>query len=46
MNTEFLAETADPPPATVAGLLLFGADPHRYLPHTAIDAAVFSGAEK
>ena len=40
VNTWFLDED-DPHPATLAGLLLFGADPGRYLPHARMDAVAF-----
>jgi ATP-dependent DNA helicase RecG len=33
-------------PATVAGLLLFGTNPSRFLPQSGIDAAAYSGKEK
>ncbi len=45
VNTEFLHE-ADPHPATVAGLLLFGVNPSRFLPQAKIDAAAYFGPEK
>ena len=43
-NTRFLHE--DPHPATVAGLMLFGADPSRFLPQAKIDAAAHIGPQK
>lgn len=46
LNTEFLAEEADAPPATVAGLLLFGLNPNRFLPHAGLDAVAYPGTEK
>ena len=45
VNTEFLDEN-DPQPATVAGLLLVGADPNRFLPQAGIDAVAYFGPEK
>lgn len=46
INTDFLAENGDPVPATLAGLLIFGKRPTRFLPHAAIDATAFPGREK
>jgi len=45
VNTEFL-DSAERHPATVAGLLLFGKNPKRYLPQAGIDAAAYDGREK
>ena len=45
VNTEFLHEE-DPHPATVAGLLLFGVNPSRFLPQAKIDAAAYFEPEK
>ena len=45
VNTEFLHEE-HPHPATVAGLLLFGVNPSRFLPQAKIDAAAYFGPEK
>ena len=45
VNTEFLDES-DRRPATVAGLILFGKDPSRFLPQAKIDAAAYFGSEK
>ncbi len=45
VNTWFLDED-DPHPATVAGLLLFGANPSRHLPHAKIDTVAFFGPRK
>ena len=45
VNTELLHEDA-PHPATLAGLVLFGRDPGRFLPQAKIDAAAYFGAEK
>jgi len=45
INTEFL-DDVERHPATVAGLLLFGKNPKRYLPQSGIDAAAYDGPEK
>ena len=45
VNTEFL-DDSDRRPTTVAGLLLFGSRPSRYLPQAKIDAAAYFGREK
>ena len=45
VNTEFLHDN-DRQPATVAGLLLFGREPTRYLPQAKIDAVAYFGTEK
>ena len=45
VNTELLADS-DRRPATVAGLLLFGKNSSRFLPHAKIDAAAYFGTEK
>jgi len=46
VNTEFLVEGEDTIPATVAGLLLFCANPNRFLPQAGIDAVAYPGKEK
>ena len=46
LNTEFLIEEDDRKPATVAGLLLFCANPKRFLPQAGIDAVAYPGKEK
>ena len=46
LNTEFLIEGDDRKPATVAGLLLFCANPNRFLPQAGIDAVAYPGKEK
>jgi ATP-dependent DNA helicase RecG len=46
LNTEFLIEEADRKSASVAGLLLFCANPNRFLPQAGIDAAAYPGKEK
>ena len=45
VNTEFLDEN-EPHPATVAGLLLVGTYPNRFLPQAGIDAVAYFGPEK
>jgi ATP-dependent DNA helicase RecG len=45
VNTELL-DSGERHPATVAGLLLFGKNPKRYLPQSGIDAAAYDGPEK
>ena len=45
VNTEFLDEN-DRQAATIAGLLLFGSNPGRFLPHAKIDAVAYFGPEK
>ena len=45
VNTEFL-DDGDRRPATVSGLMLFGKNPGRFLPHAKIDAAAYFGTEK
>ena len=45
VNTEILDE-GDRRPATVAGLILFGKNPSRFLPQAKIDAAAYFGSEK
>lgn len=42
INTELMTDEG----VTVAGMLLFGINPKRFLPHAGIDAAAFPGAEK
>ena len=46
VNTELLVEEDDTIPATVAGLLLFCANPNRFLPQAGIDAVAYPGKEK
>lgn len=46
LNTEFLTEGDAALPATAAGILLFGRDPSRFFPHSAIEAVVYPGTEK
>ena len=45
VNTEFLDES-DRRPATIAGLILFGKNPSRFLPQAKIDAAAYFDSEK
>ena len=45
VNTKLLSEDA-PHPTTVAGLMLFGRNPNRFLPHAKVDAAAYFGIEK
>jgi ATP-dependent DNA helicase RecG len=42
INTEIMTEEG----VTVGGVLLFGLNPKRFLPHSGIDAAAFPGTEK
>jgi ATP-dependent DNA helicase RecG len=46
VNTEFLSDEGIDSPSTVAGLLLFGKNPNRYLPQAGIDAVAYPGLEK
>ena len=46
VNTEILAENGGTSPATVAGLLLFGRNPNRFLPHAGLDVVAYPGLEK
>lgn len=45
INTEMIDE-GDRHPATLAGLVLFGKNPKRFLPHAKIDAVAYFGTEK
>ena len=45
VNTEFL-DDSERQPATVAGLVLFGKNPSRFLPQVKIDAVAYPGSEK
>ena len=45
-NTEIMGEAGSPTPATVAGLILFGTDPTRFLPQAKIDAVAYDGLVK
>lgn len=46
VNTEILTEDVRKSPGTVAGLLLFGRNPNRFLPHAGMDAVAYPGLEK
>ena len=46
VDTEVLTETDEGAPCTVAGLLLFGRRPARFLPQAGIDAAAFPAHDK
>jgi ATP-dependent DNA helicase RecG len=46
INTELLADDPSVASTTVAGLLLFGPNPSRYLPQAGIDAVAYAGTEK
>jgi ATP-dependent DNA helicase RecG len=46
VNTDIMAEQNHSKPVTVAGLLLFGKTPYRFLPQASIDAAAYPGKEK
>ena len=45
-NTELLTDQGSPAAATVAGLVLFGRNPTRFLPQAKIDAVAYDGREK
>jgi ATP-dependent DNA helicase RecG len=46
INTEILSDEGDYPACSLAGLLLFGKKPYRFLPQSAIDAVAYPGLEK
>jgi len=46
VNTEILSDEGDKYPCTMAGLLLFGKKPEKFLPQTGITAVAFPGKEK
>ena len=46
VNTELLSDSSQAFPCTVAGLLLFGQNPNRFLPQAGISAAAYPGKEK
>jgi ATP-dependent DNA helicase RecG len=46
VNTEFMVEESGRPVPDIAGLLLFGTNPNRFLPQAGIDAVAFPGQEK
>jgi ATP-dependent DNA helicase RecG len=45
-NTELLVDSHDRRACSIAGVLLFGRNPNRWLPHAGIDAAAYAGKEK
>lgn len=45
VNTEIMRETDADPVAAVAGIVLFGLEPEKYLPHSGIDAVAYPGTE-
>jgi ATP-dependent DNA helicase RecG len=46
VNTELMTEEGGQQACTLAGLLLFGRNPNRFLPHAGIDAVAYPGVEK
>lgn len=46
LNTEIMVEVNHHKAVTVAGLLLFGLNPNRFLPQAGIDAVAYPGKEK
>lgn len=46
VNVEILSDEGATCPSTMAGLLLFGRTPNRFLPQAGLTVAAFSGAEK
>lgn len=46
VNTEIMTDEAEPPVCSVAGILLFGESPKRYLPQSGIQATAYPGTEK
>jgi ATP-dependent DNA helicase RecG len=46
VNTEIMVQEGDRTSATVAGLLLFGNTPNRFVPQAGIDAVAYPGREK
>lgn len=46
INTEIMTDEAEPPVCSVAGILLFGKNPKRYLPQSGIKATAYPGTEK
>ncbi len=46
LNTEILSDEGGASAPTVAGLLLFGRNPNRFLPQAGIDAVAYPGREK
>jgi len=46
VNTEIMTDETAPPVCAVAGILLFGKSPKRYLPQSGIQATAYPGTEK
>jgi len=46
INTELMIQESDRAMPTVAGLLLFGLNPNKFLPQAGIDAVAYPGTEK
>lgn len=46
VNTEIMTDEGEPPVCSVAGVLLFGRNPKRYLPQSGIQATAYPGTEK
>ena len=46
LNVDFLVPDRGRAIGTVAGVLLFGSNPHRFLPHSGITATAYPGADK
>ena len=46
VNTEIMSKEEEKIACTVAGLLLFGKNPNRYLPQAGIDAVAYPGVDK
>jgi len=46
INTEILSDETEFASCTIAGLLLFGKKPHKFLPQSVIEAAAYPGDEK
>lgn len=46
VNTEALLQERESVPASVAGLLLFGKNPNRFLPQAGVDAVAYLGRER
>jgi ATP-dependent DNA helicase RecG len=46
VNTEIMSGTENPIVCTVAGLLLFGKNPNRFIPQAGIDAVAYPGLDK
>lgn len=46
VNTEIMVKFRDKAIPTIGGMLLFGKEPHRYLPQAGISAVAYTGLEK